>query len=404
MFNKIKNSLVFQTNFLLLLSIIFIAILWIFFYISQKHQQEEHNIARYFNTVTTIQPLIEKSIKIKNENLKILGMKLFNTTYLNNSTIIFEKGNKQKGFKLLKVEDRNILHIYNYKGEVYLEDIHKDQTMFLIHIVFLFLLIFQSTLLLNLSSALNPLSILSKKLKKLQHGDLTSLEIKSNYDEINQITKSYNNSISKIDYMLETKEMFNKIFMHEMKMPLAKGMFYLKMTPSEQSHKKLQTILSTINEELNEFSQIESLIAYKNKIDTSENSFLEILDIAINRALVKKEQISLINCENKTLIGDKEFWVLCIKNLIDNAIKYSYDNKLIIDCTNGFLFRNIGDPLPVDISKDIKKWKIDKTKRHQSSTGYGFGLFIIKNIVLLHNYKLSYNYNSEEKVVELRIF
>jgi len=93
---------------------------------------------------------------------------------------------------------------------------------------------------------------------------------------------------------------------------------------------------------------------------------------------------------------------LCFKNLIDNALKYANDHKLIIKCSiNSISFINKGDELPVDLSKDIKKWKIDKNKRHKSSTGYGFGLFIIKNIVALNGYDLKYIY--KENCVELKI-
>jgi two-component system OmpR family sensor kinase len=44
------------------------------------------------------------------------------------------------------------------------------------------------------------------------------------------------------------------------------------------------------------------------------------------------------------------------------------------------------------MAKDLQSLKIDKTKRHKSSTGYGFGLFIIKNIVALNGYILEHKY------------
>ncbi len=392
-----------QTNFLFFLSFTFILALWIFFYLEQRHQEEEHNISRYYNTATTTQVLLFDKTPITNQYLKPYGMEIYHKKLNKNYEIQFEKGNKKKGFKLLNIDDKNILHLYNTNGEIYLIDTQKDKAIVLIHIVFMLFLISQIFLYLKLTSSLNPLKSLADKLKNLQKGDRTPIEINSNYDEIKQIINSYNNSISKIDYMLDTKEMFNKIFMHEMKMPLAKGMFYLKQEPSAKTHEKLQDILNGINEELEEFSQIETLITYQNKIENIEHDFLDILDLAKNRAHIKDENIILDIKEDTKLKGDKEFWTLCIKNLLDNAVKYSTDKKVIITTKEGILFENIGDPLPVDISQDIKKWKIDKNKRHKSSTGYGFGLFIIKNIIHLHNYKLIYNYDTQNKKVLLKI-
>lgn len=403
MLNKIKKSLVFQTNVFLIISIIFIALLWIFFYISEKHQQAEHNMSRYFHAVHTILPIVLKQQKIKDENLKLHGMKLYKKPDKNSYKIIFEEGDSKNGFKVLSVNYKRVLHIYTSKGEVYLKDTHKDEKIFLIHIVFLLLLIFQTSLYLKLTNALNPLALISKKLTSLKEGDLSALKIDSNYEEIKQIQKSYNQSISQIEYILETREMFNKIFMHEMKMPLAKGMFYLELEPSENSHKKLQNILYTINSELEEFAQIESLITHKNSIDSSEHSFFEILDVAIQRALAEESSIELQGASEYFLKGDKEFWILAVKNLIDNALKYSSDKKLIIDCSDGISFINKGEALPVDISNDIRKWKIDENRRHKSSTGYGFGLFIIKNIVLLHKYNIEYKYDEVNSLVTLKI-
>lgn len=330
-------------------------------------------------------------------------MKIIQKDKAENFTEVYKKGNLKKGFTLLKLKNKRIIHIYNI-GEIYLEDIHKSQNMALIHFIFLIILTAQILLYLKLKSSLTPLLILSSKLKNLEQGDRTVLKIESNYEEIKQIIISYNQSVSKIDYMLETREMFNKIFMHEMKMPLAKGMFYLKLEPSLYTHEKLYNILNGINEELDEFTQIESLITYKNDIDKSEYNFMDILKVAKQRADIKDENIILRNTQKATLLGDKEFWILGIKNLIDNAIKYSENKQLIIDCdSDGISFINKGNALPIDISKDITKWKIDKNQRHKSSTGYGFGLFIIKSIVILHGYKLQYNYDKNKKLVILKI-
>lgn len=403
MLNKIKNSLVIQSSFFVLLSIVFIALLWIFFYFSEKHQQEEHDMSRYFHTVHTILPIILKQQEIKNENLELHGMRLYKNLEKKPFEILFEEGDSKNGYRVLNISNKRVLHIYTSKAETYLEDTHKDKKIFLIHIVFLLLLTFQTILYIKLTSTLKPLSLLSKKLKALEKGDLSALEIDSKYSEIKQIKESYNQSISQIDYMLETREMFNKIFMHEMKMPLAKGMFYLELEPSKESHKELQKILDTINNELEEFSQIEALITYKNSINNTKHKFLEILESAKKRALANKDSIEIKNCTECFLTGDKEFWILAIKNLIDNALKYSSDKKLKIDCKDGICFINKGDALPVDISSDIKKWKIEKGKRHKSSTGYGFGLFIIKNIVLLNNYKLEYTYDKKNSLIKLKI-
>jgi two-component system OmpR family sensor kinase len=341
-------------------------------------------------------------LPIKNEDISIFNVRVYNGILPKKKDILFQKGNKTKGFKVIKFKDKNIIYIYNPISKIYLQDMQTQDSMILIHTIFVILLIIQTLLFIRLQKLLNPLSKLQKKLKELQSGNLSLLDLNSNYDEIKQIIASYNTSISKIEYILEMREMFNKIFMHEIKMPIAKAMFYLKQKPSFYVHEKLNELLHRLNDELDEFSIIESLIVYQNNIKLIPHNSLDIINEAIKKIGIEHKNIVIKGCDSCKIIGDKELWILCFKNLIDNALKYANDHKLIIKCSiNSISFINKGDELPVDLSKDIKKWKIDKNKRHKSSTGYGFGLFIIKNIVTLNGYDLKYIY--KENCVELKI-
>lgn len=396
MLNKIKNSLIVQTSFLFLLSITFIIGLWIFFYLEQKHQNEEHNIARYFSVVSFLQPLLIQSQTITNDMVLSFNMRVYNED-IKNSKIIFTRGDERKGFKLLNVSGKRILYAYNPVSSVYLYDNQQQSNLYFIHSIFFIFLVIQILLYIRIKKTLNPLSKIQNKLQNLEQGDLSHIEVDSHYVEINQIVSSYNSSISKIDYILEMREMFNKIFMHEMKMPIAKGMFYLKQEPSAKTHEQIHKLLTRLTNELDEFAILESLIVYKNEIHPAPHKLKELLDIAIEKVVINdKDTISIDLCEDATIYGDKELWILCFKNLIDNALKYSTDGNINISCKQDtIIFENTGDDLPLDISTENKKWKIEKNKRHKSSTGYGFGLFIIKNTILLNGYNLEYQYDND---------
>ena len=390
MLSNIKKSLFKQINTLFIVSFLVIISLWVFFYFQQKHQNQEHQIARYFSIVSSLQPLIMQSYAFQDSDVQSFNMKVYKQNLDKNKKVLFERGDKSKGFSILKIENKTIIHTYNQIGELYLEDLQEKSDYIFIHTIFSILLILQFLLYLMLQKSLKPLQTIHDKLKNLQKGDMSILDYKSNYDEINQIATSYNNSISQLEYILETREMFNKIFMHELKMPIAKGMFYLKMQPSVEVNEKMLKLMQRLNNELDEFSILESLIVNKNTIEQKEHNFLELLNLAIEKIGVENKNKIDINIDVKTKIyGDKELWIICFKNLIDNALKYANDKKISIELKDDkFLFINKGEPLPVDLSSELKNWKIDKNKRHKSSTGYGFGLFIIKNIVNLNGYTL----------------
>lgn len=404
MLSNIKKSLFKQINTLFIVSFLVIISLWVFFYFQQKHQNQEHQIARYFSIVSSLQPLIMQSYAFQDSDVQSFNMKVYKQNLDKNKKVLFERGDKSKGFSILKIENKTIIHTYNQIGELYLEDLQEKSDYIFIHTIFSILLILQFLLYLMLQKSLKPLQTIHDKLKNLQKGDMSILDYKSNYDEINQIATSYNNSISQLEYILETREMFNKIFMHELKMPIAKGMFYLKMQPSVEVNEKMLKLMQRLNNELDEFSILESLIVNKNTIEQKEHNFLELLNLAIEKIGVENKNKININIDAKTKIyGDKELWIICFKNLFDNALKYANDKKISIEFKDDkFLFINKGEPLPVDLSSELKNWKIDKNKRHKSSTGYGFGLFIIKNIVNLNGYTLEYEYKNENVILGIK--
>ena len=404
MLSNIKKSLFKQINTLFIVSFLVIISLWVFFYFQQKHQNQEHQIARYFSIVSSLQPLIMQSYAFQDSDVQSFNMKVYKQNLDKNKKVLFERGDKSKGFSILKIENKTIIHTYNQIGELYLEDLQEKSDYIFIHTIFSILLILQFLLYLMLQKSLKPLQTIHDKLKNLQKGDMSILDYKSNYDEINQIATSYNNSISQLEYILETREMFNKIFMHELKMPIAKGMFYLKMQPSVEVNEKMLKLMQRLNNELDEFSILESLIVNKNTIEQKEHNFLELLNLAIEKIGVENKNKININIDAKTKIyGDKELWIICFKNLFDNALKYANDKKISVEFKDDkFLFINKGEPLPVDLSSELKNWKIDKNKRHKSSTGYVFGLFIIKNIVNLNGYTLEYEYKNENVILGIK--
>ena len=352
-------------------------------------------------TVTFLQPLLFAFEPITKEHLDAFAMQEF--TQKINKEPFMQRGTKHSGVKLYKIEGQTILQIYNPINSITLKDIGREKSISSIHTVFSLLLFLQLLLYLRLRSSLSPLTKLHRKFQSLHDGDLSPLDISTKYEEIKQIQYAYNKAVKKLDYLLNMREMFNKIFMHELKTPLAKGMFYLKLPPSQQTNEKLASLFVKINDEIDDFAKIESLIAQrgtdsdeKTPIKTLLTQSLHKLDAASNTNIViEKSDASFMS-------GESDLWVLCFKNIIDNALKYSLDQRVYISYEKGAIsFSNKARPLPVDITKDVTHWQLHASKRHKSSTGYGFGLFIITSIIKMQHYTLHYSY--ENNRIRLRI-
>lgn len=396
MWNNIKHSLIGQMRLLFVISLVVILSLWGFFYLRQKHLQEEHDTARYFSVASSLQPLLLQSLLPSDDALHEYNMQLFKSTLSQNAKKVYHRGDERKGFTLFEEDRRRVLYVYNPIGSVYLEDLEEDYTLELIHTIFLALMVIQAILFAVSQKLLRPILEMEQKLKNLQKGDRSKLTVDSPYQEIVQIKDAYNRAIDYINYLLQTREMFNKIFMHELKTPLAKGMFYLKNEPSDQSHADIQKVFDTINTQLDTFRTLEELIAYHGNVSKERHCVQTLLDNAIQTLHVKSgETVQTQGCEKGFIQGDSVLWEICFKNIIDNALRYSTNRHVDITCREGnILFSNEGEALPLDISQPLRDWKIDHVKKHRSSSGYGFGLFIIKNIVELHGYTLEYYYEN----------
>lgn len=192
--------------------------------------------------------------------------------------------------------------------------------------------------------------------------------------------------------------------MHEMKMPLAKGMFYLKLEPSSTTHEKLGQILSGLDAQLDQFSRLENMFILQQSNNQTTEKIATLLKESIEKSGIEAtELITLQGDEEATICGDKELWKICFKNLIENGAKYAADRKLFIRYdTDSITFTNRGEPLPLQ-DADASQWRIDKSKRHKSSSGFGFGLFIIKAIASLQGYAIRYDYDQAATLVKIEI-
>ena len=111
-----------------------------------------------------------------------------------------------------------------------------------------------------------------------------------------------------------------------------------------------------------------------------------------------KRQLEVSELESKSIIlGDLESLTKLIRILLDNAIKYSYENSITtISLKNNILtITNPADTLNKDQRDHLfdRFYRIDESR---SKEGYGLGLAIAKDIAQKHNAKIKVTSNNQE--------
>ena len=157
---------------------------------------------------------------------------------------------------------------------------------------------------------------------------------------------------------------------------------------------KLKEVFNRLESLINEFASIEELISSKT-IEKKIYFLNDVIDNGKDILMVDEENVIEEHDNLKVEVNYKLFSI-AIKNLIDNAIKYSTDNKVLIK-TEGesIIFENNGKKLEYDLEKYYEPFFANEQKTNNS---FGLGLYIVYNILKANSYKLEYKYENEKNI------
>jgi two-component system OmpR family sensor kinase len=234
--------------------------------------------------------------------------------------------------------------------------------------------------------SLQPLSELKNKIKKFSKGDL-NIECKSDKkDEIAEVANEFDDAVKMIRELIQSRQLFLRAIMHELKTPIGKGRLISEMLSDEKSKQRLNKVFERLNMLIDEFAKIEKITSNNYELNPKPYKVSDILEASIDMLLIDNptRYICLDIKQDYILTVDFELFALVLKNLIDNAIKYSSDKKVHIHIDQQHItISNTGYKLKGDINDYYKPF-------HHTQGGLGLGIYIVKHILDMHNMKLVY--------------
>lgn len=217
---------------------------------------------------------------------------------------------------------------------------------------------------------------------------------------------------------LETRDLFISMASHELKTPLTSVNGYIQLLQSRinNNHSPEGRWMEGLSAESFRLTQLVQELLEINRIRTGqlhyywkECSLKEIIDRAIKnfqfrfptRKVIFEDKL---NGSDK-IIGDFDKLLQVLDNLLENAAKYSMEDKkinLILKHQPSYLILIVQDHGYGIPQKDLEKI-FDKFHRGSNSTreGMGLGLFLVKDIIGHHNstVEISSKQNKGTKVV-----
>lgn len=237
---------------------------------------------------------------------------------------------------------------------------------------------------------LKPLIRLRRKIVQFGDGKMDVSFKTSSCDEIGSVSNELESAREKINTILESRTLFLRNLMHELKTPIAKGTIATQMLPTQKQRDRFTSIFGRLESLVTEFAMIEEVTSLDNKSDFKEYRLVDIIDGAIDMAMVDTKSVSVyINGDVKVKVSYR-LYTTAIKNMIDNAMKYSPDSHVKIVMIHGELsFESRGECLAHPLQYYIEPF----TKSNPSKNSFGLGLYLVDSILKAHSQVLAHEYH-----------
>lgn len=364
-----------------------------------NHQQKNHsqimldaNLAVYNMQITKNEDE-QNNVIANGKILKREGLESLNSSFLIDRDGLYRKDIITK-LRATMIEYEKSIYFYiqtrtagilikdeALKGYNYLNMFYAYITIFLI-ISTSFVLVLQK---------LRPLIRLRKKIALYGDGNMEiSFKTKS-YDEIGLVSNELESTREYINNLLESRTLFLRNLMHELKTPIAKGTIATQMLDSQKQRDRFSSIFTRLENLVTEFALIEEVTSIDDKRNFKEYRLVDIIDGAVDISMVDENNVTIdMSCDTK-IMANYRLYSTAIKNMIDNAMKYSDDSKIKILLLKGELsFESKGECLSHPLSYYIEPF----TKDNPSKNSFGLGLYLVDSILKAHGEVLAHEYEN----------
>lgn len=444
---KITTRLSFQFTFIVLGLLLFFSVLvYYFFYTSQVTKfranllEKAQNSAILLINVEEVDSVLLKkihqtTISLKREEIAIINQK-DEIIYQNNLKVLsiynlpaMSNGTVTEYFSLAHKD--GVIYKHFYKGEYYnvyvlAFDENRKNTLNELFKILIIGILTISGLAISASFffsriAIAPISRINSDVKKINSQKLSSrLETGSGKDEIEQLATTFNQMLSDIEHAFKSQDDFVKNTSHELRTPLAVMIaetdYLLSKSRENEEYEKHLSRLSADLHKINALISNLLELAQMNR-DNSFNKTLvrtdEVVFSAIQTVKTKYPARKIVpkidyteNDKDLLIEGNSGLLEMAIKNLIENACKFSDDQveiriELIPPESLKILISDSGIGIPAaDIQHIFKPFNRASNSRYIS--GFGIGLSIVEKIVHLHQGKIKvYSTENEGSTFEI---
>jgi signal transduction histidine kinase len=244
---------------------------------------------------------------------------------------------------------------------------------------------------------LKPVKLLKDGVQQVSRGNLEHQIPLKRSDELRDLAAAFNTMTVRIRDMLHAKEQLLLDVSHELRSPVTRMKVALEMMPES-------SLKDQIREDLAEMEiMVTEILETARSRKTADTVKIEPINIGLLIQRVAAEYsnqppgIQLVDIsQTGDLSGDPEKIKTVLRNILDNAFKYSSSSSKSISISMKhqapeviIQIQDNGIGVPADVLPYIFEpfYRVDKSRSRRTG-GYGLGLSICKNIMSAHHGKI----------------
>lgn len=242
------------------------------------------------------------------------------------------------------------------------------------------------------------------------HNQDERLRINKEDDEINRLSRTINRLLDRVAESFRLQRLFVANVSHELKNPLTQISSQLEVSLLNQRdpdsyRRTIRSVLddvgklTTLTHELLQLSKINQDVASDLLTDTVRIDELvwDVRDqvMSLHSQYTVSVELGVLPDEASQLAmqGNKPLLETALKNLTENACKFSGDGRALVRMQFGqavtrIQIANAGEPIPADDLPYIFE-PFYRSRRTTEVRGYGIGLSLVRRIVQLHGGQIS---------------
>lgn len=249
-----------------------------------------------------------------------------------------------------------------------------------------------------------PMKEVAGSIAMISSGDFNETMNLVGYTEAENIADNFNSMLSVLQNLEDARQEFVSNVSHELKTPitsvkvLAESLIEQENVPVELYQEFMVDIneeLERMNKIINDLLSLVKMDKNASEVNISEVNINEFLESILKQLqpIADKRNIEIIFESVRPVMAqvDEVKLSMAFRNLIENAIKYNYDNgwvRVSLNADHKFFYLKVSDSgvgIPEELQDNIfeRFYRVDKARSRETG-GNGLGLAITRNAILLH--------------------